>query len=260
MKIARSFGGFVALGALAAVVVLYGRTPARSFDIQNSPAVIKNPSADITDIYMFPSPTNSNNVVVAMDVYPLIAAGQGLKTFFNQSVLYTMKFDNKYANESTTSRPVEDLVIQFSVGAVTSGTQQIYVYGPGAANRTGATTTLIQGGTISGTGYINRPFASLQGLSVFAGAREDPFFFDLQQFYNIFPNRNQGSTAASCLPAPVGTGACPQGFNPPGTAVDYFADDNVLSIVVEMPKSVLQQNASGNIVAYWATTSTESGN
>jgi hypothetical protein len=260
MKIVRSFGGVFALAALVAVVVLYGRTPARSFDIQDSPATVNLPGADILDTYMFPSPTNTNNIVVVMDVYPLIPAGKGLTTFFPQSTLYTMKFDNTYAAEAVNSRPVENLVIQFSVGMPTSGTQQIYVYGPAAAAKTGTTTTLINGGNYSGTGFINRPFASLQGLTVFAGARQDPFFFDLAQFYNMFPNRNMGSTATSCLPAPAGNGSCPQGFNPPGTAVDAFANTNVLSFVVEMPKTTLEANNNGTIVAYWATTSTESGN
>ncbi|HMD01399.1 MAG TPA: hypothetical protein VKG44_00410, partial [Candidatus Baltobacteraceae bacterium] len=68
MKIARFLGGSVALVALAAAIVLYSQTPARSFDIKDSQAVINRPSADITDVYMFPSPTNSNNVVVVMDV------------------------------------------------------------------------------------------------------------------------------------------------------------------------------------------------
>jgi Domain of unknown function (DUF4331) len=257
MKFARSLAGVFAVVALVAVIVLYSRTPARSFDIQNSPAVVNNPSADILDTYMFPSPTNINNVVVAMDVVPLIPAGQGLKTFFNQSVLYTMKFDNQYAAEAINSRPSEDLVIQISVGPPTNGTQQIFVYGPAVAARKGATTTLVDGGAFSGTGFINRPFSSVDGLSVFAGARQDPFFFDLQQFYNIFPNRNMGSTAASCLPAPVGLDTCPQGFNNPG--VDEFADTNVLSIVIELPRAALQVGQNGSIVAFWATTSTSTG-
>ena len=95
---------------------------------------------------------------------------------------------------------------------------------------------------------------------MFAGVREDPFFFDLTQFYNIIPDRNKGSTAASCLPG-VGNGSCPTGFNSALTATDFFSNSNVLSIVVEMPKAVLSQSqgASGSVVGYWATTSTQSG-
>ena len=254
---ARMAVGTTALGALLVAAILYAQTPARGFDLQDSPAVINRPGADLPDVYLFPSPTNANDVVAVMDVHPLIPAGAGLTTFFDNKVLYQMKFDNTYATESTTGRPKETTVIQFSVGPPGSGTQTIYVYGPGTPGMTGTTNKLLNSGAASGVGAINRPFQSTGGLTVFAGTRADPFFFDLAQFYNIFPNRNQGSTAPSCLPS-IGNGSCPQGFNNPGT--DFFADTNTLSIVVELPKSDLIPSGTGPIVAYWATTSTESGN
>ena len=254
MKLVRTFGGIVALSALIAIAVLYGR-PVAGFDIQDSPTLVSRPGADISDVYLFPSPTNSNDVVAVMNVHPGLPAGTGTTTFFDPQVLYTMKFDTRYSAEAISSRPNENLVIQFSMGAVGSGTQQIFVYGPTTPNQTGTATTLVSGGLTTGTGLINQTFPA-GNLTVFAGVREDPFFFDLTQFYNIIPDRNKGSTAASCLPG-VGTGSCPTGFNVAGT--DFFSNSNVLSIVVEMPKTVLSQGASGSVVGFWATTSTQSG-
>jgi len=202
---------------------------------------------------------NSNDVVAVMDVHPAIAAGAGLTTFFDQTVLYQMKFDSNWQSEALGTRPVENLVIQFSVSAAANGTQQIFVYGPGTPNETGPANTLLNGGLATGTGFINKIFTTASGLTVFAGAREDPFFFDLQQFYKIVPDRNAGSTAPSCLPK-VGNGSCPKGFNPPGVAADYFANSNVLSIVVEMDKAILQPSNTGPVVAYWATTASTGGN
>ncbi|MFY9779265.1 MAG: DUF4331 family protein [Candidatus Baltobacteraceae bacterium] len=260
MKIARLLAGVGALGVLCAAALLFTHTPARSFDLQDSPATVNRPGAAIADTYFFPSPTNSNNVVAVMDVHPLIPAGQGASTYFDQGVLYTMKFDNNFGNEASGARPVEDLVIQISFGAVGNGTQQVFVYGPAAPNQTGTVTTLVNGGTITGTGLVNKAFSTSTGLTVFAGARQDPFFFDLQQFYKILPDRNLGSTAAGCLPSPRGSGSCPQGFNPAGSASNFFSNVNVLSIVIEIPKSTLIPSGTGPIVAYWATTSTQSGN
>jgi hypothetical protein len=256
MKIARLSGGIVALCALAAVALLYAGTPAHSFELQDSPATVARPGADITDAYLFPSPTNTKDVVAVMDVYPLIAAGQGLNTFFDQTVLYTMKFDNKYQGEAVGSRPIEDYVLQFSFGTPGGGTQQVFVYGPSAPVQTGTNTILLNGGAETGLGFINKVFQTSTGVTVFAGARQDPFFFDLQQFYKILPDRMEGSTSPSCLPS-TGSGACPGGFNNPGT--DFFANANVLSIVVELPKSLLLPSGSGPIVAYWATTSSATG-
>ncbi|GAC1566572.1 MAG: hypothetical protein NVS2B3_00080 [Vulcanimicrobiaceae bacterium] len=271
MRFARLLGGSAALCAFAAAAFLFVGAPARSFDLQGTSATVKHPAANITDTYFFPSPTNPNNVVAVMNVDPLIPAGAGATTFFDPAVLYTMKFDNRYRQESANGgRPIEDIVIQFSFAAPSNGTQQVFVYGPAAPPVVGTRTTLINGGFANGQGFVNRPFqagATLVGttaFSVFAGARRDPAFFNASQFYAIFPDRNQGSTAGSCLKG--GSAPCPQGFTPAaaGGSNDLFANANVLSIVVEMPKTSLTVNNGGSCattcpVAYWATTSSTSG-
>jgi hypothetical protein len=213
-------------------------------------------------VYFFPSPTNTNNVVAVMDVYPLIPASAsavtGLNTFFDQGVLYTMKFDNRYTSEATNGgRPVEDIVIQFSFGAPSNGTQQVFVYGPDSPNQTGTATTLVDGAAASASGFVNQSFQGSGlsgGVSFFAGARRDPSFFNGSQFFNIFPDANQGSTAKTCLPG--GSNTCPRGFTAPAT--DYLGNSDVLSIVAEIPKTLLAAGNNG-VIAYWATTSSSSG-
>ena len=259
MKFARPIGGAAVLCAVVVASLLYVRVPARSFVIKGSPITIARPATDITDTYFFPSPTNPNNVVAVMDVQAGIPAGAGLSTFFDQGVLYTMKFDTNYSSEAIGSRPKENVVIQFAVGAPSgtpgNQTQQINLYGPGLPANVGTRTHLINSGTATAIGFINRPFSAVNGtIQVFAGTRRDPQFWDRTQFSNIFPASANGSGASSCL-----SSTCPSGFGP-GT--DSFADSNVLSFVVEFPKvSLLGINANaGNIVAYWATTSTSTGN
>jgi uncharacterized protein DUF4331 len=249
MTSTRVLGSAVALVAAIGTCMALANRPVRAY--QDSQATINKPSSDITDVYLFPSPTNSNNIVAVMDVFPLIPKGQGTSTFFDQSVLYQMKFDNQIG--SAGHIPVENVVIQFSVGAGANGTQQIFVYGPASPNQTGTTNTLVNP---SGSGLINKSFSADGGaLTVFAGAREDPAFYDRNQLLRIIPDRNKGSTAQTCLPS--GTNACPQGFNNPGA--DSQANANVLSFVVEMPKTLLEGSGNARKVAYWATTSSETG-
>jgi len=257
MKIARPVGGLAALCALAVSAVLYCGTPVRGFDIQDSAAIVARPGVDISDTYFFPSPTNPNDVVIVMNLSPGLPAGTGNTAFFDSSALYTLKFDTNYASEAVGSRPTENLVMQFSMSLPASGTQQVFVYGPSVPNSTGSTTSLVNAGTTNGTGLINKSFTTSSAIAVFAGVREDPFFFDLTQFYSIVPDRHLGSSNATCLPG--GSGTCPQGFNTAGAASDFFSNSNVLSIVVEMPKSFLTMNGN-SLVAYWATSSTQSGN
>ncbi len=70
--------GGVALAALAGAMVLYAVHPVRGSDHQDSPTMIGRPAADITDVFAFPPPTASqdSNIVLVMDVLPLIPMGQ----------------------------------------------------------------------------------------------------------------------------------------------------------------------------------------
>lgn len=243
---------FAAVAVIVSAVALYAIHPTRASDHQDSPVTIARPGADITDPYIFPSPTNPSNVVLVMNVHPLIPSGQGLTTYFDPGVVYQMNFDTASENGSTfpATTITRNLVIQFKFGTAGSG-QSVTVYGPAAAPTTDSTTRLV---AQTGTGTINTPFTA-GSMHVFAGAREDPFFFDLAQFLKILPDRNQGSTAASCLPV-LGNGTCPTGFNNPGS--DTLRGYNVLSMVVELPRSALQ-GSTGSKIAYWVSTHTSNG-
>lgn len=249
----RLIGGALAVTALSAAVALYAVRPTHASDHQDSPVTVARAGADITDPYIFPAPDNPSNVVLVMNVHPLIPSGQGLSTFFDPQVVYQMNFDTKSENGSTpASNVTRNEVIQFTFGAPGS-TQGVTVYGPAAAPTTDSTTTLV---TKSGTGTINKAFTA-GTMQVFAGAREDPFFFDLAQFLKILPDRNAASTAQSCLPQPLGgNNTCPQGFNNPGS--DTLKGFNVLSLVVELPRTQLE-GGNGPKIAYWTSTHTSSG-
>lgn len=248
--VGRAAPGVAALVALVLGIVLYTTHPARSSDHQDSPTTLARPGADITDAFLFPSPTNPNNVVLVMDTHPLIATGQGATTFFDPGVLYQMKIDN-----SGGAIPKENLVIQFLFNPPVGTAQTYTVYGPGAPVQTGSGINRVIA-TSAGTGTINVPFTTSSGMQVYAGGAEDPFFFDLSQFFKILPDRAQGNTSKGCLPAPVGSGTC-VGFNPPATATDSLKGLNVLALVVELPKSALSAGGTSRI-AYWTTTSTTS--
>lgn len=252
----RSIGVGAAIVAVIAAVTLYSAHPLRASDHQDSPSTIARPGADITDPYFFPSPTNPANVVVVMNVHPLIPSGQGPTTYFDPGVVYQMNFDTTSENSGTfpASTITRNEVIQFVFG--TPGPNQaLSIYGPAAAPSTTSATTLVGS---SGTGTINNVLTTSGGVQVFAGAREDPFFFDLAQFLKILPDRNAGSTATSCLPAPLGgNNTCPTGWNAVGS--DTLKGYNVLSLVVELPRTMLRAGG-GPKIAYWASTHTTNGN
>lgn len=248
----RIFTGLAVIAALIFGFALYAGHGARASDHQDSPVTVGRPGADITDPYIFPAPDNPSNVVIAMNVHPLIPSGEGSTTFFDPGVVYQMNFDGVDENAKAPSKSItQTFIIQFVAGAPGSD-QPIVVYGPGHPAVTGNQTELI---AQSGHGKINQAFTAGH-MKIFAGAREDSFFFDLEQFLKILPDRDMGNTAQSCLPK-LGSGTCPQGFNNPGS--DYLKGFNVLSLIVEMPRADLVAGCGGSRIAYWVTTHTSGG-
>ena len=259
-----SFGGLKmarkTIGILSAIIVLIAAVVALSLyavragvssDHADSPAVLARPGADLTDVYVFPAPDNDNNVVLAVDAHPLIAPGQGSSTFFDPGVMYQFKIDNDGTH-------IEDLVIQFSASAPQNGSQTLTLYGPGKPNQTGTQSTWIKP---TGTFAYNKT-SMVSGVKVFAGPREDPFFFDLARFFAIIPDRNFGNHAAGKTVPPASANGF-RGFAAGSTcdtttSQDFLAANkfNVLSLVVEVPRSML---GSGKINV-WATASVKDPN
>ena len=102
------------------------------------------------------------------------------------------------------------------------------------------------------TGGINTALGSSADLQVFAGARDDPFFIDLEAAFCILPDRKPvgGPLAAPCALTP--SPSAPFYFRNPG--INYVQGFNVLSIVVELPSSMLENGAPGKL-GIWGTIS-----
>ncbi len=231
------------LAAAAACLVPLGA--ARASDHADTAENVNRIGADMTDVYAFPNPHNAANVVLVMNTHGLIPAGQGAT--FDPGVLYQLKIDN-------TGDYVEDLVIQFRFTGV-GANQKVLMAGPMKPFMTG--TTSIFGRPNRNKGTINQTFSPLTGVSVFAGVRSEPFFLDLNQFYTIFPDRMTPLTGRQVDFTSIIAADTPQagGWRPPGLAMDYLANLNVMSIVVEMPKTML----GTGVVHLWETTSIPTG-
>ena len=260
MKALRTLATVVVTALLAFTIALYGVRATRGSDHQDSPTVVSRPGADITDVFVFPAPDNPANVVLAMDVYPLIPAGMATSSqfAFDPAVLYQFKIATGVAAKDYT----EKQVIQFTVSG-TGQTQTLTMYGPAAPNEVGTTNTLV---TQTGTVPFGVP-TKLNGgqIQVFAGPRRDPFFFDLAQFFKIIPDRNYLVHANGATPPPP-TASSFNGFAPNTNGClttpssNLLANFNVLQIAVELPKTMLEpSSASLGKIGVWATTATTSG-
>lgn len=269
MRLLRSLGTMAAVFLFAFSISLYTFKAARGSDHQDSPTVVKNPLADITDVYAFPDPHDASRVALAMDVRPLIPSGMYSGIGLDPNVLYQIKI----ANQGVTSNAIkENTVIQFT--ADTAGSmQQITLYGPAAPNEVGTTNTLV---AKTGTFNFGKVATLDNNIKVFVGPRRDPFFFDLAQFFKIIPDRNYmnhphtpPASATSFRFAHGDQQIVLNGVNY-GTAKsngcvimkpsDYLKPYDVLSIVIEMPKTMLAPaGGSPGVIGLWATAGTPNG-
>jgi len=240
----RNVASILALSLIAPIALIgVGRTS----DHADTPEIAARPGADLTDVYLFPSPSDSSKVVLAMNVHPLIMPGQGINTIFDPNVLYQFKID-------TNGDAVEDLVIQAQFEG-RSHRQAVQIRGPLPPIRIGALNTPLRGAPV--TGSINTKITS-KSMKIFAGAAEDSFFFDLEQFFNILPDRATPLTGVAIEDpnTPKQTS-----WRPAGEAVDFLSNGgyNVLSIVIELPKSMIRGSGNG-VIGLWATTNVKEQN
>ncbi|HEY1655080.1 MAG TPA: DUF4331 family protein [Candidatus Tumulicola sp.] len=255
---------------LAFSVSLFSFRAARGSDHQDSPTVVSNPLADVTDVFAIPDPHDASRVALVMNVRPLIPTGMTAGIALDPNVLYQFKIANAGVASGTFT---ENSVIQLT--ADTSGTgQKITLYGPAKPNEVGTKNT-----TVAKTGSFNFGKVSTLGhgqIKVFVGPRRDPFFFDLAQFFKIIPDRNYANqpspppaTATSFRFATASQPIVLNGVNygtagSNGCAIarphDLLAPYNLISIVVEMPKSMLAPpGGKPGVIGLWATTATPDG-
>jgi hypothetical protein len=236
---------FAVAGAIVLVVLLTqhaGPTSARAADHLDAPGLTPpggSVQTDITDLYAYQSPTNPDNTVLALNVNGVASPGEAApgpdRPFADEiplvdgsaPVTYNFHVDNN-------GDAVSDVNIEVKFDkAAADGSQKMKVKLKGSADGDKVKAKL-KGDT---TPFGAAPVINTEdGITAFAGRRDDPFFFDLPGFLNILgPGSLIGCGAPSAHPER-----------------DFFAHRNVSSIVLELPSSLLT-GASSNI-GVWAST------
>ncbi len=160
---------------------------------------------DITDIYVFQKPGDTNTSVLVFNVNPVAPT---LADAFATDAIYELKVD-------TNGDAVADIAYRFTFSLKEHDVQT-------------ATVRHARGEQAKGTGnegdilFQNVPVAFGEEITIaeageyrfFAGIRSDPFFFDLEGFKNGMQF----------------------------TGADTFLDKNVFSMVLELPNSALGSN------------------
>ncbi len=128
----------------------------------SGPAVIGDPSVDITDFYAFPSPERPGNLVLIMNVFPMATA----QSFFSDVVTYRFRLRPLTRSGNSIKHGAEEHAIDVTFSDVPDGSP-------------------VQRGHIATSGgreasfVVGKPVEQ-DGMRVFAGLASDPFFMDVE--------------------------------------------------------------------------------
>lgn len=226
--------GAVTISALAAAVVGSGPSAGTASSHREAPLISEDPSADNTDLYAFRSPDKPSTVTIVSNWIPGEdpAAGPNYYTF-SPSAKYKINIDR-----TGDARP--DIVYEFRFGrtagpAFLGNTVQswsmwrnnkLFAKGKTPPNNIGPRST---------PNYRNlaaKAVVKQGGLSIFAGQRDDAFYGDIGQIFDLVGFRK-------------GTGAA-------GGGKDFFAGYAVHAIAIQIPISELK--AKNSTIGVWAST------
>ena len=218
----------LALVALLAAMAMFtvaalGARSAGGADHGDAPLAAADRAADIADLYAFRSPEQPDHLVVALTVNPLTTPAENGSSNFAPGVNYHVHVDGDgdlVADATVTARFSGD-PLQFTISGLGSPISGLVT--PPAATP------------------VEPMVTEAGGIRVFAGQRDDPFFFDLVGFSNF--------VAAPEVPA--------MGLRPAGeTPADTLAGTNVSALVLELPITALTGASTSDtgVIRAWATT------
>ncbi|MGH2531097.1 MAG: DUF4331 family protein [Thermomicrobiales bacterium] len=254
------------LAALVAGSSLFNltATPSRASSHREAPQISTDPTADNTDLYAFVSPDRPDTVTIISAVYPGQDPAGGPNFYrFGDDVLYDIKIDND-------GDAVEEITYRFDFSTrIQNPNTFLYNTGPIESLddpdwniRQGYTITRIteageeqlpfEGivppvniGPASTPNYealARQAIGEIDGMRVFAGQRDDPFWVDLGGVFDLLTIRQ--------LPGNAGGG------------IDDLKGLNVLAIALQIPIEHLTSSgavpasadAADAMIGVWSTT------
>ena len=269
----------VALGAtgLLAVTSVAGTSLGASH--REAPLIAKDPTADITDVYAFVSPDKPDTVTLIANFIPFQEPAGGPNFYpFDDTAQYFLKVDNSgdgvedvtftFDFETTIANPDSFLYSGYGPIADQSDPQGA----PYAPPNISQTYTVAMDDLELGSGlavppdnigprttpdYDNYEADGIHnlgdGVSVFAGQRDDPFFADTGAIFDLGGLRPFNE--AHLIPLPTEAGQ------------DSLSSFNVKSVAVQLPKTMLTNDgqdvtapdAANAVVGVWGGVNRQSG-
>lgn len=235
-------------GSIAALLLATGLPKALvASDHDDGEVDTKGRNLNLTDLYAFREKDQNPNakdgdLILTMNTNPRSVARQ--QYFFSTNARYEFKL-TRVGDKEATPTGQEDVVLRFEFAPPNDRNQQQIKFtaikdGKEISAKNLYTTPLNQNPVINRLGSDNNKIA------VFAGLREDPFFFDVEQFFRV---------RAGALGTGPGVG-----FRPANQAIDFAKGYNVNTIVARIPQEFLAGKTGAKVYDVWETISLRDGN
>ena len=234
----------LSLTALGVATVLQPQ-PTQASDHDDGDIDLRSRALSLTDLYVFRETdlnpaARADDLVFVMNTNPRSLARQ--QYFFSSEARYEFRV-SRVSNNDSTPTATPDVTLRFTFGPPQGATrrQQMTMTvldnrGTVTINKTVDNKPLFTT-SLTGSPTLNTISARGSNLTVFAGLREDPFFFDVEQFFRV---------RAGLL------GRGPSvGFRTPDKAVDFASGYNVNTVVVRVPRKFLQGNSPATSFDVW---------
>lgn len=235
------------IGSVACAAILggVGIWSAQASDHDDGENDNKARSLNITDLYVFRedwqtgNAADNANLIVILNVNPRSVARQ--QYFFSSNARYELHF-SRVADTNVAPTGLDDVVLRYEFAEPdTNDRQAITATWLEAGVETIATGTAVTTNLADSTAdtalTVNDLAVGANTINVFAGHREDPFFFDVEAFFEM---RATGTAAA---------------IRTSSEAVDFTAGYNVNAIVTRIPISALSGAGAATSFDVWATVS-----
>ncbi len=247
------FNRAIKLGALALGLALIAGLSSRALnasDHDDGEIALKSRNLNLTDLFAFREADQNyqaspDNLIFVLNTNPRSLARQ--QYYFNGRARYEFKV-TRVANKDASPTGREDVTLRFEFRAPdAAGSQgmQVSLVRGSRVNTVNKTTSgaLIKTTPLSAAPVLNQLSLIGSPVTVFAGTREDPFFFDVEQFFRVRAGLRGLGPAAS--------------FRNPG--LDFTAGYNVSSIVVRVPRALLAGQSGATTFDVWETISVPTG-
>ena len=238
------------LGAISIAALLLATSLPKALvasDHDDGEVDTKGRNLNLTDLYAYREKDQNPNardgdLILTMNSNPRSIARQ--QYFFSTNARYEFKL-TRVGDKEATPTGQEDVILRFEFGAPNDRNQQpikFTVVKDGKEISTSSMRTT----ALNEKTHVNQLGANGAKIAVFAGLREDPFFFDVEQFFRV---------RAGALGTGPGVG-----FRDPDRSVDSFKGYNVNTIALRIPQEFLSGKDGAKTYDIWETISLRDGN